>query len=192
MESFTDRMRKVTISARGDCTSFKEYKDAADVKRFFEVEVAERAMEKIEQRAAKGHFTSNILEYGFYEYFYVTHDGEVVRMTKFEKIPGAYLHRIHKVVHDAPFRKILADFVNTLGDMRTSCWYPGRDDLINVVTVSWAPAGTDAGADADVDTDATDATSPPPQPQPKPKKKSSRKPAARAAMAAAVDEQPTE
>lgn len=152
--SFADRMRNVTTQARGDFTSYKDFKDAADVKKFFETEVKAQAQDKIERRAISGHFTSNILEYGYYEYFYITHDGEVVRMPKFDRIPGAYLHRVHTIVHGDLFQRLLEEFVTTLG-MRVSCWYPGKD-LTNVVTVSWAPP-RNANANATEAIEATDA-----------------------------------
>lgn len=143
METFADRMRKLTVTARGDSTTFRDFKDAADIKTFFEKEVSSGAMDKMEKRAVKGYFNANIMEYDFLEYFYVTTDGEVKRTPTFEKLPGVFMHRIHKVVHDDAFQDMLKKFVTETmgGDMRVSCWYPGRN-RINVVTVNWGSPQT--------------------------------------------------
>ena len=136
METFADRMRKMTVNVRGDTKSYKEFKDTKDITTFFEEEVKKHALAAIEKRAVKGHFNANILEYGFLEYFYVTSEGSVVRVPKFEKRSGVYMHRILTVVHSGAFQKMLNEFVGSLGNMRVSCWYPGRDS-VNVVTVNW-------------------------------------------------------
>lgn len=136
-ESFAERMRKKTCEVRGEYKTYKDFKDAADITTFFEDVVKKDAMSKIEKRAARGHFTANILEYGFKEYFYVSSGGDVVRVPKFERIPGVYMHGIYNIVHSSAFQKMLKDFMSELGDMRASCWYPNMGDLVNVITVSW-------------------------------------------------------
>lgn len=156
--SFAERMRGLTLDARGDSKTYREFKDTADITKFFEEQVKRHAFEKIERRAVKGHFTANIMEYGFYEYFYVKPEGgEIVRVPKFERIPGTFLHRIHTIVTGELFQKLLTEFVATLGDMRVSCWYPGRD-LIDVITISWAPP-VEKKSDADASKSLEDSAS---------------------------------
>jgi hypothetical protein len=151
-------MRGLTLDARGDSKTYREFKDTADITKFFEEQVKRHAFEKIERRAVKGHFTANIMEYGFYEYFYVKPEGgEIVRVPKFERIPGTFLHRIHTIVTGELFQKLLTEFVATLGDMRVSCWYPGRD-LIDVITISWAPP-VEKKSDADASKSLEDSAS---------------------------------
>lgn len=136
MATLAERMRKMTTDVRGNFKTYREYKDSADITAFFEEEVKKGAISKIEKRASRGHFTSNVLEYGYKEYFYVTSDGRVIRVPKFERIPGAYLHSIYNTVHGETFQKMLNDFVTDELGMKVSCWYPGKD-AINVITVNW-------------------------------------------------------
>ncbi len=140
--SFTERMRHLASEARSKKVqeqnpNWKLDKTISDITKFFESEVKKDAMNKIETRAQKGCNSSNILEYEFFEYFYVTRNDRIVRVSKYEKKEGFYLHRIHDVVNGQHFQNMLNEFVNSLGDMRVACWYPGNN--MNVVEVYWGP-----------------------------------------------------
>jgi hypothetical protein len=154
-DSFSERMRKLTMSARGEYNSFKEFKNAADIKQFFKSEVAKNAHTKIEGCAAKGHFTAEVLEYCYHEYFYVTANGNVVRVPKFEKVQGAFLHRIHHVIHTTEFKTLMENFLKELGDMRVM--YKQVTHTSNVIIISWG--GMKKDDDTAAESAATDAPS---------------------------------
>lgn len=137
MATFAERMRAKTNEVRGGNQTYREYKNAADITAFFEKHVVLGATDKIQQRAEQGHFTANILEYGYTEYFYVDAENNIIRMPKWQLIQGMYMHRIYTVVHGDQFQKLLSDFSKSLGDMRVSCWRPGSD-ATNVVTMDWS------------------------------------------------------
>ncbi len=143
IQNFADKIRNLSIEARTQNKKDESYiiwrqnKTISDINKFFEDEVKKGAMKKIEKRANNGAVNCNILEYGFYENFYLNNKGEVVRVPNFEKKDGCYMHRIHHIVFTEHFQKILNDFINSLGSIKVSCWYPGKN--INVIEVYWGP-----------------------------------------------------
>jgi len=159
-ETVADKIRKIAMEAREkrsdtNDASWKDEKNNADIKLFFNTEVKKGAMEKIEKRAVIGCNNANILEYKFDEYFYVK-DGKVVRTEGFQKIPNTYLHKIYKVMKTDFFQSLMKEFINTLGDMCYECWAPAKN--LNVIEVYWGPTKNHAWDynDYDDETEADD------------------------------------
>ena len=146
--SYVDQMREMAKSARkvekqeDNVEDWKEKKKEADILKFFESEIVMDAKNKITERATKGCYSANILEYDFGAYFYINKKGNVVIENEFKKITGYYLHRIHFAVKSQFFQDKLHSFVKEFGEqMQYDCWYPGRDK-INVITLFWGPTKT--------------------------------------------------
>lgn len=135
-ETIADRMRKMTLEALGNAKSTREQKYENDVRKLFEY-IMKDAEAKMEARASKGCFSSNIFEYPIGSYYYVNTDGEVVIIDEFKEIKGVYLQKIYKIVHSELFQRLLREAIANLGDMTVSCWYPGKNG-INVITVKWS------------------------------------------------------
>ncbi len=156
--SFADKIRQLTLEARSkknENPNWKLDKTITDITQFFDESVKKDAMKKIESRAEKGCNSANILEYGYAEYFYVCkRTKKIVRVPKFEKIEGHFLHRIHDVVNGNHFKTLLKQYVDTLGDMKVACWYPGNN--INVVEIYWGPTKFHKWGDESDNEDAAD------------------------------------
>jgi hypothetical protein len=146
--NYVDKLREIAKNARSSTDpkdiveDWREKKKEADILKFFESEVTIDATKKINERAEKGCFSANILEYHFSEYFYINKKNEVVRVPEFKQMPGYYLHRIHFAVKSDFFQEKLQTFIKEFGgDMQFDCWYPGREK-INVITLFWGPTKT--------------------------------------------------
>lgn len=147
-KTYADKMRQLALENRVDAETYRMKKQENDMLAFFESEVKKDAKKKIEKRAKQGFMSANILEYPFGSYFYVTSEGKVVRMDKFEERKGVYMHRIFKMVHTDEFQKLLKDFVASLGDMTYSCWFLGKNQD-NVITVRWGDVQENAIAEGE-------------------------------------------
>jgi hypothetical protein len=133
-ETLADRMRAMAIAARGTVKSSREQKYDYEVTKLVEY-VMKDAEQKMVERASQGCFTANLLNYLITACFYVK-DDQVIIVDKFEQIEGIYMHRIYKIVHSDLFQRLIKKEIEKFGDMRVSCWYPGRNN-INVITLKW-------------------------------------------------------
>jgi hypothetical protein len=135
---FADRMRQI---AQTKCKGKKLDEVTNVAQQFFEKEVLTTAMAKIQQRAADGFYTANVLEYNYDEYFRFDDGGNVVRVENFKARNGVFVHRIFNVVHSDEFQELMKAFVGSLGDIEFWCGWTKRDKL-NVVSVDWLPKET--------------------------------------------------
>lgn len=137
---FADRMRQIA-QTKGKGKGKKQDEVTNVAQQFFEKEVLTTAMAKIQQRAADGFYTANVLEYNYDEYFRFDDGGNVVRVENFKARNGVFVHRIFNVVHSDEFQELMKVFVGSLGDIEFWCGWTKRDKL-NVVSVDWLPKET--------------------------------------------------
>ncbi len=121
-QTFADRIRKITNEARNkkqpSIAKKPSFNDIVDV--FFYEEINKSLIEKIVQRSKKGFNSVKILEYMNDEYMIIK-DNKVIRLPY---KTSEFQYRIDNIVNNPYFQTILAQSVNSLGDIKIVQWEP--------------------------------------------------------------------
>jgi hypothetical protein len=128
-------MATCSLAEKMRAKSMQNTKNKSVMLTFFEKEVKQDAIAKIDKRAEDGYFSANILEYNFNEYFKIDSNNNITRIPDFSERNGVYVHRIHSLVHSEEFQAHLKEYVDSLG-MDVWCGWTKRGAL-NVITVNW-------------------------------------------------------
>jgi len=130
------------IIKNSENSSFEQYKEEffaiknkEAITKFFHNEL-QNAMDNIYARAIIGARSANLLEYTPTEHFYISNDGEVIRVPEFQRIPGVYMYSIYKTVMSETFANLINEYTSVI-DVDCICWRPKKN--LNVVEVRWKP-----------------------------------------------------